>query len=222
MQDVRRSVMFIGLIDQGSEPLRVIRDHMLRTLHTQVLGWVLSPYGWVLSKAAAEFPETFAAVLQVARFELGLSRCFCARLGRGPSTLSGFYGAERTLLLWWPADLPREYHTLQHESSVTIDLRHIFTGYDQTDICWIQFFAASTREARKLRARNPDMLLLADDPDDFNPDDDDRSTIVASTTQEAPLDPDDDLDPMNTRRDSVMSSSRHAMSTRNERDDYQH
>ena len=104
----------------------LLRQHMLNVFTVQVIGWVLSPQGWILSKAAQEYPQVLAAMLHTARFELGVSRCFGARVGRGSHTLAGFYGAERVMLVWWPADAPRLFSTLEHDATITLDLRHFF------------------------------------------------------------------------------------------------
>jgi len=147
-----------------------------------------------------------------------MHRCVAARLGRGPRTLPGFYGAVRALIIWFPADHPREYHSIEHDGSFSVDLRMLFSGSDHTDMCWFQLLSASRREARKLRTRNPDIELLSDDPDDdgrtdLDPDDD-RTTVVLTP----PPSPRQTATPMNTNNDTNVTSQRTSMNTNHDTD----
>ena len=212
LQDARRHVFFIGFLESISEPVALLRNFMLQVFAPQVLSWVLGVNGWVMSKAASAHPDIMQAILYIARWELGLYRCFGARLGRGSCTVSGFYGAQRTITFWWPASSPALYSSIEHESSLSCDLKALFAGLDQSDVCWIQFFAASTREARKLRKHCPEMMLLCDDPDDDESNsqhDDDRSTIIADLPSPRHDPTDSDL----TSHRTGMSTVRESMST---------
>ena len=76
LQDIRRSVVFVGMTDHSSEPLRVIRQHMLTLAKTiQTYGWLFDASGWRMTKAAVENPEVFRALMHVARLELGIVKC---------------------------------------------------------------------------------------------------------------------------------------------------
>ena len=109
----------------------------MQNLGTPVSGWVLAPQGSILNRAAQDNPQILAACLHIARSELGIIRCFCVRIGYDPQTLSVILGAVQTVVVWWPTDSPREYHTLQHEIQLPIDIKHLFSGMDQPDVCWV-------------------------------------------------------------------------------------
>ena len=170
LQDVRRVVLFVGLTDEGSEPLFVIRQYLLSmTKDIQTFGWIFDEKGWNLTRSAVEQPLVFKALWHVARIELGIVRVVAARIGRGVFTLHGLAGFELATLFWWPASQCNLYKTFEYSASQTLDLKPLFQLDEGSDMVWVQFLAPSTKEARRLRRRNPDVPMLGEDPDDPEP-----------------------------------------------------
>ena len=167
LQDMRRSVLFIGLTDDGSVPLHTLRQYMLNVFSAvMTLAWIFDSDGWRLSKTAVDNPGVFRSILHVAINEFNISKCLGARIGRGVHILHGLSAIECSTLYWWPANNPQMYRTLQHGGNLTLELKPLFQCEDITDICWCQFLSTSSREARILRRNNPDIPQLAPDPDE--------------------------------------------------------
>ena len=186
MQDLRRSVLFIGLTDDGTTQLHTLRQYMLNVFGAiMTLAWVFDAAGWRLSKTAIDNPQVFRAILHVAFNKLSISKCLGARIGRGVHVLHGLSAIEFCTLYWWPASNPQLYRTLQHAGNLTLELKPLFQCDDITDICWCQFLSTSSRQARILRRNNPDVPQLAPDPDETmeqQRDDMSVTTHIDSTT----------------------------------------
>ena len=90
IQDVRKTVLFVFLLDDGEPPIALIRQHLLNIHHgLQIVSWISNESGWQLSKGALESPALYNAILHVAANELGITRCIGARIGRGFHHLGG-------------------------------------------------------------------------------------------------------------------------------------
>jgi len=66
-----------------------------------------------------------------------------------------------------------------------LDMKPLVDKGDSGDICWIQFLATSSSQARILRQRNPDTTLLGHDPsddEDMDRDQDMTDTITQMST----------------------------------------
>ena len=187
IQDLRRSSVFVGMTDEGSEPLQLIRQYLLGVFNAVLtLSWVFGVDGWRLSKTATDHPDVFTAILFVAQNELSITKCIGARVGRGVHVLHGLAAIEISTLMWWPANRPQLYRTLQHDGNHTIELKQLIQLDDLGDTCWIQFLSTTGREARRLRRDNPDVHMLAPDPDeDMHPQFRDDSTMDDASTRRA-------------------------------------
>lgn len=182
LQDIRRSLsLFVGLVDDGDQPTKVVHRYLqsLKNPSIQVLAWVETPSGWQLSKAAQENTEVYQALRHVAHNTFGLSKCFGARVGRGPAVLSGVVSALRSIIVWWPVGQPSLYHTVELAADQRCDLRSLFEK--EVDTCWIQFIDASTSSARQIRRRIPEDPYQDADPRNPNVPRDmsDADTLIA-------------------------------------------
>ena len=198
IQDVRKHIMFVFLIDYGSLSMHVLRQHLLQMdVGIQVFAWVSAEKGWQLSKSAKENPDVFKAVLHVASTQLDIRRCLGARLGRGFHVLSRLYDVLRCYLIWWPANRPAMYRVYEHDAKEVIKLRQLVPDEGIDDICWIQFLASSVPNARKIRTQTPEVEITPFDPDDpdwvrHNPDvdqsmhDEDPMSVPSSATSYNP------------------------------------
>ena len=83
LQDLRRSVLFVGWTDDGRVPLHTLRQLMNLNCSTVTMSWVMAVDGWRLSIAAQDNPFVFRAIWYIAVNELSSVRCFDARLSRG-------------------------------------------------------------------------------------------------------------------------------------------
>ena len=120
-QDIRKSVMFIGLTNTGDRPINIIRRY-LKTLTQGMVtfAWIHTSDGWRLSRAASEQPEVFKAIILDASLTMHLVRYIGARAGRCHNTLSPLNSIEQSLITWWPTDNPMFYETqLIHSSPST-------------------------------------------------------------------------------------------------------
>ena len=184
MQDLRKSALFVGMTDDGSTPLQLVRQYLLGIFNAvMTLSWVFGADGWRLSKTASEHPDIFTAILFIAQNELSITKCIGARLGRGVHILHGLAAVEISTLMWWPASRPQLYRTLQHNGNQTIELKQLIQLDELGDTCWIQFMSTTGKEARKLRRNNPDVTMLAPDPDDDMDTGRDDSTMDDATTR---------------------------------------
>ena len=63
LQDLRRVVLFVGLVDSGDEALLVLREYLLSLSKTvQTFGWLFTEAGWNLTRAAFEFPSVYQTI----------------------------------------------------------------------------------------------------------------------------------------------------------------
>ena len=163
--DVRKCILFIGLVDSGDLPIQVIRRHLLSVTSpsTQVMAWVETPGGWQISKAASQSMLVFNAIRHCAMNTLGLICCIGARLGRGPTQLPGVVNVRNTMLVWWPANQPGLYQSLEVPGDRRIDLRTLFEH--DIDTCWIQFLCSSDSAAKQIRRLVPEDPYVQPAPD---------------------------------------------------------
>ena len=74
--DVRRSIMFVGLIDSGDEPLQTVKRFLQsQTGKVFTFAWLITENGWTLSKTAKDNPLVFNAIIFVAKNTFHLSNC---------------------------------------------------------------------------------------------------------------------------------------------------
>ena len=161
--DIRKSLVYVQLLDVQDPQLSCILQH-LRSLHdcAQVMAFVHSPHGWVMSQHAREHPEVFRAGMFVAYNVFHLSP-LGIRLGRGIASLPGLFGTENTVLLWFPAAQPSQYRTMQVIGTQNVNLKQLF-GDEWLEICWIQFIGVGTTLGRHLKALAPDEPFVGDNP----------------------------------------------------------
>ena len=161
--DIRKSLVYVQLLDVQDPQLSCILQH-LRSLHNclQVLAFVHSPHGWIMSQHAREFPEIFGAGMFVAYNVFHLSP-LGIRLGRGIATLPGLFGTENTVLLWFPAAQPSQYRTMQLIGTQGVNLKQLF-GDEWLEVCWIQFIGVGIPLGRHLKALAPDEPFVGDNP----------------------------------------------------------
>jgi hypothetical protein len=205
-QDCRPASMFIFLSDHGDEPIAIVRQFLRGISHGLfVFAFVHGPTGWCLSKTAKEHKEVYASILHIAAFELGISKCVGARLGRCIASLSGLYAVETCVLLWWPCSHPGLYKTWQHPGQATVDLKVLFKGEIFEEVCWVQFMSTSKSQAKQLRHDFHDMPTLALDLDEDMPQPDDDDVTIDERDTHMP--------PLSSRGATASMASTRAMST---------
>ena len=94
--------------------------------------------------------------------------------------MSGIASAIRTIVLWWPANQPALYRSIELAADQRCDLRNLFEK--DVDTCWIQFIDASNGSTRQLRRHIPEDPYLGDDPYPNRPvprDMSDADTVIA-------------------------------------------
>ena len=156
LSDVRASTLLVLLISEPvGTPWQVVVS-FLKGFHSGhvTCAWVYTDHGWQMSKVAAEQPLLLKSLLHTARFELGLTQCIGARLGRQLCQLPGMFGVELSLLLWWPTKSIHDYRSWEHPGHQTIDIKHIIRGANEHDISWVQFMCTEHSHVKELRRAN--------------------------------------------------------------------
>ena len=156
--DMRRSLVYVSLLDNDLPQLRVLIDH-LQTLHNtmQTLACVHGPTGWTLSKAARENPLIFRSGVFLGCNVFHI-RCVGIRLGKGVATLRGQDNVNNCILMWWPQSVSANYKTLLHSGSMNLNLKQVF-GEAWETMEWVQFMGIGEEESVAVRRIIDDPML---------------------------------------------------------------
>ena len=163
LQDARRSLVYVTLMDTSYPQLLAIQMHIHKIHNSfQTLAVIHDASGWLLTKHARENLQVFRAGLFVGQNTFHLS-CLGIRIGCGVNVLPGMSSVSNCVLLWYPKSEPAAYKTLIHEGSDRIIMKHVM-GDDWASMHWMQFLSAEESDRKEIRLVVPDEPMLAEDP----------------------------------------------------------
>ena len=88
--------------DSAAYPKAVVRQFAEGLDRASVmLGYILTPNGWTLTRDTTDNVFILNALLHVAACECGLVGCIGGRLGHGVRVLEGVSGIDDSLVMWW-------------------------------------------------------------------------------------------------------------------------
>ena len=166
IQDIRRALVYVTLLDDDYPQLRTLQQHILEMKpgSFQTFAVVHDVKGWVLSKMAREKPQIFRAGLFVGVNTFHL-RCLGVRLGScSDSGLPGMTLTGQCVFMWYPKTEPAAYRTLTHEGSDRLNFKQIM-GSEFQDMHWMQFIGGNDADSDDVRTAVPDEPMLAENPD---------------------------------------------------------
>ena len=167
-QDTRKALMYPAMLQGRSDDAAfdLVRQYVSQLVNTcETFGMTYTANGWQLSQAARKSPSMFYALLRVAHDMFQMPRCVAGRVGRGVANTNGLFGAEQSILVWWPSHNPQLYKSMSCLASSNLNLKELF-GENWQDCCWIRCFGVDNENVETIRRLAPDIPYLGGEPGD--------------------------------------------------------